>query len=375
MTDQSFMMDYIEETPIQIQKNVENAKEITKELVNIYCEKDYRNIWIIACGSSSNGSNCAKSFMMKYLNTDVKIISPATFLYTEDKIKEDDFVFVVSQSGCSTNSIDALKKLKEMNIQSIGLTGNLNSDFKEIADVTIDWHVGEEACGFVTKGVATLALFFMLFALEAGLKKGTITQEQYDAVYKELEEVPERHKIVQEETKAFYQKHRGILTSMQVAYSIGFAQGYGVATESALKMGETIKIPSFAYEAEEYIHGPNLQLTPNYTIFMYDDMEKGSERLGQIYQATRSVSYKTFAVTNNPVVDDDHAIRLPFDIKESALLPLYVLPVCQIIAYLSTSELNSWDSHPAYDQFKEYAATKTSKIQEIMPAIQDFVKE
>lgn len=361
------MMTYIEESPAQVKKNIENSKEITKELVDIYCKKDYRTIWIIACGSSSNGSQCAKPFMMKYLNCDVKIVTPGTFLFTEDKIKEDDFAFVVSQSGCSTNSIDALKKLKEMGIQSIGLTGNLNSDFKDVADVTIDWSVGEEKVGYVTKGVTTLALFFMLFALEAGLRKGIISQEKYDAVFEELKEVPERHIKVQEETKEFYQKNRGILTSMTVVYSVGFAQGYGVSCESALKMGETIKVPSFPYEAEEYVHGPNLQLNPNYTVFMYDDFEKGSERIAQIYQATRSVSYKTFAVTNNPIVDDDHAIRLPFDIKEPALLPLYVLPVCQMISYFASTELNSWDNHPTFDQFKKYATTKTKTINNIMP--------
>ena len=49
---------------------------------------------------------------MKYLNCDVKVISPMSFVYFENQITEDDFVFVISQSGHSTNCIQALQKLK-----------------------------------------------------------------------------------------------------------------------------------------------------------------------------------------------------------------------------------------------------------------------
>jgi len=81
-------------------------------------------------------------FLTKYLNCDVKIISPNTFIYSESNLKDNDFAFVVSQSGCSTNSIEALKKLKELGFPAIGLTGNIESDFKEFADMIIDYGVG-----------------------------------------------------------------------------------------------------------------------------------------------------------------------------------------------------------------------------------------
>lgn len=361
------MLTYIKETPEQLAYNTAHCKELTKKLVDVYLEKDYQTIWIIACGSSNNGSQCAKPFMMKYLDCDVKIVPPSTFIYCENKMNEHDLAFVVSQSGCSTNSIDALKKIKELGFKAIGLTGNVDSDFKDVADVVIDYGVGVETVGYVTKGVATLAQFLMLFALEAGLSKGSISQDSYNAIMKELEEVPQRHEVVQKETWEFYKINEKVLTSMNVVYSCGFSQGYGIATEAALKIGETIKVPSFAYEAEEFIHGPNLQLTPNYTLFFIDDFSKGSERIAQIYQAARSVSDEAFAITNNQLVDDQHAIRLPFDIREPLLMPLYVLPVFQIIAYQASTELDSWDNHPMFKDFKKYADSKTDSISKIMP--------
>ena len=47
----------------------------------------------------------------------------------------------------------------------------------------------------------------------------------------------------------------------------------GTACEGALKFGETISIPSFAYETEEYIHDPNIQMTPAYSVFLIDGGE------------------------------------------------------------------------------------------------------
>ena len=144
-------------------------------------------------------------------------------------------------------------------------------------------------------------------------------------------------------------------------------QAYGIATEAALKIGETVKVPSFAYEAEEYIHGPNLQLSPDYTVFCIDDLAEGSERMAQIYAATRSVTDEAFFITNNPAVDEDHAIRIPFDIHESLLMPLYVLPVFQILAYQITTVNDSWDNHPMFRDFKKHANTKTDNILKVMP--------
>lgn len=351
------MLTYIEETPVQLELNNKNSKELTKELVNLYLQKKYKTIWIVASGSSSNASNCAKPFMMKYLDCNVEIVPPNTFLYSDLTYTDDDFIVVISQSGCSTNSIDALKKLKSINKKAIGITGNINSDFKDYADVVIDYGVGEETVGYVTKGVTTLAQFLMLFALEAS---GTEFIE-------ELNDVPNRHKIIQEETNAFYEKNKALLTSMTVSYACGFMQGYGIATEAALKIGETVQIPSFAYEAEEFIHGPNLQLTPNYTLFFIDDLYKGSKRLEQIYLASRSVTDRCFAITNSDIVDDNHAIRLPFEIKEPLLSPLYLLPFFQILAFRITTDLNKWHRHPLFKDFEKLVSCKTEKIKEIMP--------
>lgn len=362
------MLTYIEQTPAQLKLNVERSEELTAELVDLYAQKPCHSIWIVACGSSSNGSQCARYFMMKYLQREVKIVSPATFIYGEHDLHEDDFVFVISQSGCSTNSIEALDELRKLGITAIGLTGNVDSDFKDHADLVVDYGVGEETVGYVTKGVTTLAQFLMLFAIEAGARTGIVSPEQRTELLNEMADAPRRHEIVQRETRDLYKRHQADFTSMTVVNHCGFLQGYGIACEGALKFGETIQIPSFAYEGEEWIHGPNLQLTPNYTVVCVDHLTEGSDRLVDIYLAARTVTDHAFIVTNSERVDDDHAIRLPFEIKEPLMMPLYVLPFYQIIAHQATTDLHRWEKHPLFEErFRKAISTKTDTIDQIMP--------
>ena len=362
------MLTYIEQTPEQLKRNVERAEELTGALVDLYALKPRHAIWIVACGSSFNGALCARYFMMKYLKREVKIVPSATFIFGEHDLHEDDFVFVISQSGCSTNSIQALDLLRELGITAIGLTGNVESDFKDHADLVVDYGVGEETVGYVTKGVATLAQFLMLFAIEAGVRTGTVTPEQRTALLDEMADAPRRHEAVQQATWDLYRRHIADFTSMSVVNHVGFLQAHGIASEGALKFGETIQIPSFAYEGEEWIHGPNLQLTPNYTVVCVDDFGPGSERAVDIYLAARTVTDHAFIISNSDRVDDDHAVRLPFDIAEPLMMPLYVLPFYQIIAHQATTDLHRWEKHPLFEEcFHKAISTKTDAIDKIMP--------
>jgi glucoselysine-6-phosphate deglycase len=231
----------------------------------------------------------------------------------------------------------------------------------------IDYGVGLEKGGYVTKGVTSLAQFLMLFALEAGKVLGHIDSSTYGKLLAEIRQTADYHESVQSQAEKFYKDHEADLTSMTVVSICGFLQAYGIGCEAALKLGETIKIPSYVYEAEEYIHGPSLQLTPNYTVFLVDDFSVGSERIIDIYKAVKSVGTRVFVVTNSKVVDENQAFRLPFEVGEPTLSPLYILPFFQIIAYKVTEALHRWDKHPLYAEFEKIAQTKTEGIKNVMP--------
>jgi glucoselysine-6-phosphate deglycase len=362
------MLTYVKESPAQLRINVERRIELTQGTVEAYLEREYRSIWIIACGSSFNASHCAVPFMRKYLGRDVFVVNPGSFLYSEHAPADDTLCLVVSQSGCSTNSIAALDRLREMGIRAIGITGNLDSDFRDHADLEVDYGVGTEYVGYVTKGVVTLAEFLMLFALEAGHAQGTVGDDRYHRLVDQLSMVADVHSEVQLRTDSFYDEHRRDLLSIGTNYVLGFDQAYGVACEGALKFGETMKVPSFAYEAEEYNHGPHLQLTPAYTVFCVDDMNRGHERIQKIYREARYVSPHAFLLTGTPDASDPNVFAIPEKRPAEPLLePLYLLPFFQIVAYRATTELDCWRPNPLLVEAERFAPNKTENIKRIMP--------
>lgn len=352
------MLDFVAESPPAVAAIVENRRELTGKLVDYYVNGGFRNIWIIACGSSSNGANCAKQFLKTVLQCDVRIVTPLTFISCDHDLLETDFVFVVSQSGYSTNSIDALKVIRSMGRTSIGLTGDVNSDFKEYADMLIDYGVGVETVGYVTKGVTTLALFLMLFGLGAASRKGIIDEEASKGYLGCFARVPEIHKMVQEKTNAYYETYYKAFTSMTNAYMCSVGSNMGTAMEGALKIGETVKVPTACYEAEEYIHGPNLQLTPAYTVFLIEG-GVATERIHEIFKATRIVTDKAFLLTNHNQTEGMGVLLFPFEMDE-LLTPLCFLPFFQILAHRVTEDLNRWKQHPLCAKMEKEASSKSS---------------
>lgn len=347
------MQDYVKEAPAVCRSNIGKYQELVKPLMDQIQGKDVRAIWLVASGSSYNSCHCARAMMRKCLTSEIKIVTPFTFTYYENDVREDDLVFVVTQSGLSTNAIEAVKKLKAMNRYAIALTGNPNSDIKEYADLVIDYGVGEELVGYVTKGVTSLCLFLMLFAIEKSGKTEYI-KELEKAISMNEEMIPKALAFIEENYKAF--------SSMRHAYFCGAGSNYGTALEGALKVGETIHIPSCFYEIEEYIHGPNLQLTPEYNVFIFDGNDEASDRVAQVYLASREVSDKVYLLSNNPKFKGDkHVISLSETLM-SECVSLAYLPFVQLLSYVISSDLNSVKQHPLLKKFKSIASAKTENF-------------
>ncbi len=356
-TAKKTMMDYIADCPEFIRKNVTQSAELTKPLVDEYVNGGYKNIWIVACGSSSNGCWCARQFVRRHLNCEVKIVNPFTFVHSEHDFGPTDMVVTVSQSGYSLNSIDALKVIRGKGRRAIGLTGDLNSDFKQYCDVLADYGVGRETVGYVTRGVTTLALFFMLFAVEAALRLGIKTQAEADEVKAQLLAAADVNETVQKTWPAFMEKHYQSLSSMHQAYVCGVGANLGTAMEGALKFGETISIPTGAYETEEYIHGPNIQLTPAYTVFLIDGGE-GSERTYQIFKGTRIATPHVFLITNNTAYEGENVFCAPCKVLPE-ITPLCFLPVFQMTSYTVTNDLSRWNKHPLQIKMEKAVSSKS----------------
>lgn len=353
------MLKYIMETPAQVRKNIYNAKVLTEKMVELFTNRPYRSIWLVACGSSCNAAHCARYYMREHLGVEIKVITPFTFNYYEHNMREDDFVVCISQSGCSTNTIESLRLCKKLGIPAIGLTGNAHSDFEREADYVVDYGLGGEKLDFVSKGVVTLTVFLMLFALYAAYAGGRISEKQVEEEKDEMLRSIDNYEEQIHSFPAYFEANKQKLLSMERVYVIGAGANYGTALEGAVKIGETVHIVAVGYEVDEAIHGPQIQLTPNYNFIFIDPGDETTQRIMQSCKAARAMTDRVFIISNNPEIEGKEVMRVTNTIKEK-LTPLYTLAFIQLISYYVAETNATWKQHPLMKEYKEILSGKSA---------------
>lgn len=357
------MLDYIRETPSVLIKNIERRAELTDVFVHAYLESGKETITIVADGSSYNGAVCAQPFMEKIMGTRVRVVRPFTYLHYTDLPELDGFTVVVSQSGASTNAIDAMEEARRRTGIAIGITGCTESEMGRKADILIEYGVGVETVGWVTKGELTLDLFCKLCALGIAEEKGKLSAADISYWLDQLRRAAEAGPKMEKMAVEFIDRHAKYFTSMLHAYIMGAGPSYGIALEGALKNGETTQFPVYAYEMEAFLHGPNYQLTPNHNVFLIDCDPRTHDRVMQIASACECVTDRVFVISSlAPIANDgflkDHTLSLDIEI-DPYVSSFALLPFFQVSAYEMATRLNRWERHPLFPPFRYKCGSKT----------------
>ena len=354
------MLDYVEQTPSVLTENLSRSQSLTAPLIPILKKQNWRILRLVASGSSSNAAWCARPALRHLLGLEVLVTPPHTFAHYESEPAEDELIMVISQSGCSTNALEAVQVLRDHGHFTIGLTANPDSDMKTCCDLVVDYGCGVEDVGYVTKGVSTLVLFLQLFALEGGIALGRITADQAQQYRDALAAAISCNQACISKTHPFIAQHYMELSSLGTTYVCGSGPCYGAALEGALKLGETVQNPAFAYETEEFIHGPELQLTPNHTVFFLDDGGSASQRVRDLWQSACLVTRRSYLLTccENPP-EDPRVLHLS-NPGNANTVPLCFLPFFQILSYRITEDKHLWHKHPLCAQLEHRVSGKSA---------------
>ena len=355
------MTDYIHATREKVLNNINKAHDLVKDIVNLYTKKKYQQIIFVASGSSYTALQCARNYMCKTLKTDVKILNPYTFShYDIDYVTDEHFVVIVSQSGASTNCVEALTKLKDRHLNSYVLTGIKECDCANYADVVLDWGCGIETMVYVTLGVVSLVVYCMLFAAIAANKLGYSDELEY--VKEQITKAMKNHKEVCDKTEAFYATNEQTLYQLDRVYVLGSGSNYGTALEGALKMGETIKVLAVGYEQDEFLHGPALQLSPKYSAFIIDGGDETKEHALTVFKGLCKVTANAYMITSQDV-DHPHILHVD-DPCDEPFTCLYNLPFFELLADIISTKLDSKKDHPLYYEMNKIIDFRTPKWRE-----------
>lgn len=359
------MDDYIRETPEVFLSNLRHRKSLTEKIVNAYEKGGYKNILIIASGSSNNSAVCAVPFMERILKIPVRVMTPSYFCDYGADIPADTMSLVISQSGYSTNAIQAARRIQDTGRNAIVLTGDTGSDIAGSSDLLIDYGMGTETVGYTTKGALILIEFLMLFALEASRTEDRCSAAEYERIIVLLEKAAQAHKLVYDASQKLYEENKEQLNHLGKVYILGSGANVGTALEGALKLSETVHCVCCAYETEEYIHGPNIQVKEDYTLFFFDSFTCVKDRISQIREASRCLTPNIYALSGEFI---KRQLKIAEEDREwfELISPLFNIVYFQYLSYKITEETDGWeDNGEAYDRFDALVHSKTETYEKM----------
>lgn len=326
------MNDCVYETPEASCYILNNKDLLVGPLVEVFSKKQYKKILLVGSGSSYNIALISRVAMQNILDMRVEVMYAAAYAHFDFKYHEDTLTIFLSQSGRSTNIVDAIKTAIDNKQDAVAMTMIPDSPSSKYLKNSFTY--GTDKFGrdvFVCRGVPTSVLFYNLFALEAALKLKRISQDFYNKALTSIEETIKGLEDNYKKIEEFYELHKKTILNSKRVMNVGSALGYGVATEGALKIAETIGLAANAYETEEFLHGPTYEIKKDHAVFIVDLDEKVHERHLNIYYAVKELTDKVYIVTRFDDLVGDNVLRLETNNYEN-ILPMVFVVLFQLIS-------------------------------------------
>ncbi len=254
-----FMFKEIMEQPQAIRKTISpRIKDQRVVLDNIQLTAEYAKgiskFYIIACGSSYHVGMVGKYVLEKMLRKPVEVALASEFRYCSPIVDEKTLVIVISQSGETLDTMEALREAKRLRARTLAIVNVVGSSIaKEADDVIYTW-AGPEIAVATTKAYSTqLAVLYLISLYFADLLE-SISREEYQTILRELLLIPDKLEQILA-AKEDIQQYASRFFNHDSIFFIGRNLDYAIGLEASLKLKEISYIHSEAYAAGELKHG------------------------------------------------------------------------------------------------------------------------
>lgn len=214
-----------------------------------------RRIIIVACGTSWHAGLIGKQLIENYCQIPVEVEYASEFRYSNPVISDQDVVIAISQSGETADTLAAVELAKQKGAFIYGICNAIGSSIPRATNTGSYIHVGPEIGVASTKAFTGQVTVLSMFALALAKERGTITQDNYLKLIKELDSIPDKMEELLKQGEDIKNISK-IFTYARNFLYLGRGFNYPVALEGALKLKEISYIHAEGYPAAEMKHGP-----------------------------------------------------------------------------------------------------------------------
>jgi glucosamine--fructose-6-phosphate aminotransferase (isomerizing) len=253
-----YMLKEIYEQPAVLQNTfggrfAQNGMDIHLELkVDV---NKIRRIVIVACGTAYYSGAVGEYLIEKLAKVPVEIEVASEFRYRNPVVDEHTLCIVVSQSGETIDTLEALREAKRGGAMTMAVLNVKGSSISREVDDIIYIHAGPEIGVASTKAFTAMIAAFELFAIWLGRARKVLSDEKAAELIHELRTLPglvekalEERAHIAEIAEAFKGKSDYLF--------LGRGINFPIALEGALKLKEISYIHAEAYATGEMKHGP-----------------------------------------------------------------------------------------------------------------------
>ena len=293
-----------------------------------------RRFVIVACGTSWHAGLIGKQLIESFCRIPVEVEYASEFRYRDPVIHEDDVVIAISQSGETADTLAAIELAKEKGAFIYGICNAVGSSIPRITDTGSYIHVGPEIGVASTKAFTGQVTVLTMLALTLAKEKGSMTDEKYLEVIRELTVIPAKIKKILISNPKIAELSR-IFTYAHNFLYLGRGYSFPVALEGALKLKEISYIHAEGYPAAEMKHGPIALIDAEMPVVVVATHNAMYEKIMSNIQENKARKGKVIAlVTEGDTVISklaDDCIELPETLE--CLEPLIATIPLQLLAY------------------------------------------
>lgn len=321
-----YMLKEIMEEPIVLARTL---NRYINNMESVFDVSKYEEIHIVACGSAMYAGMIGKSLLEEKANIKCLVECASEYRYKKVIYDRKTLVILVSQSGETADTVAAMRKAHEENIDTLAIVNVKTSTIAREAKHVMLIEAGPEIAVATTKAYLLQVAVFSLIALKAANLLGL--EKNYNDILKEAENLPKLLKKVLEDKEEFKSISKEIYQNKDVFY-IGRGIDYAMCLEGSLKLKEVSYTHSDAYQAGELKHGTISLIEEDVPVFaiITDDRIKDKTESNVIEVDSRKA--KVFTITNDDTIKNHHK-KYVVPKTSYYLQAILTVPPLQLVGY------------------------------------------
>jgi glutamine---fructose-6-phosphate transaminase (isomerizing) len=268
-------------------------------------------IKLCACGTSYHAALTASYLFERLSKIRCSVEIASEFRYKEPLLTKDTLFIVVSQSGETADTLEALKMAKNGGLKTVTVCNVDNSSMTRVSDIKVLTRAGIEKGVASTKAFSSQTIVLWMMALRFASQRESISKEVLQHELLALREAPKSlivnsdvHEKIKRLSKRYLHGHGFFFIGRDVFFPL--------ALEGALKLKEISYLHAEGYPSGEMKHGPialadaelfTIALMPKHCL--YEKIKSNVEELSARDSTICSISPLDFDLSDDFIKTED----------------------------------------------------------------------